>query len=389
MKIALVFESLGIGGIERTGVDYAHIFQELGHEVELYNLTPNANEMEPRFPDQCRIYHKFLPEVLLPDRYFNGVKRWWWGKYVYPLLYLITSALLYLFRLTMGRRPHYDLAIAFSGHFRDLTFVSRSFIKSKKKLAWLHGGSLMDNMVASSAYGDIYRKLKNICTLTSYGDATVLLRNIALRGLSIHKIYNPIHLEPDETDDDFIAELKNTYGDFLLMVGRFDPDKDQKTVIYAYQKLVTEHRLQNRLLFVGGGSTLEECRALVHSLGLDEQITFFGTRQDVANFYSAATLAIHSSPAEGLGLVLIEAMKYRLPVVATDSPPGVREVLGHDEYGLICQVGNPADLAQKILRMLNDPALYQHYQEQGQKRLQDFSYEQIRAQMAEILLQLK
>ena len=55
MKIALVFESLGIGGIERTGVDYAHIFQELGHEVELYNLTPNANEMEPRFPDQCRI----------------------------------------------------------------------------------------------------------------------------------------------------------------------------------------------------------------------------------------------------------------------------------------------------------------------------------------------
>ncbi|MCI8280129.1 MAG: glycosyltransferase [Lachnospiraceae bacterium] len=389
MKAALVFQSLGIGGVERVGVEYAHMFQELGYEVDIYNLDPSATEMEPRFPKGAHIYHKYLPEFLLPDRYFNGVKRWWWGKYAYPLLYLGTSILLYLYRFTMGRRRSYDISVAFSGHFRDLTFVSRNFIKGKKKTAWLHVGSLMDNMVASSAYGDIYRKLKNICTLSSDGDYRVLLRNIALRDLNIHRIYNPLRLEQEKLDTDFIQELKDTYGDFLLMVGRFDPDKDQKTVILAYHKLYQEHNLPNKLVFVGGGSTLAECRSLAESLGLSHQITFFGPRQDVANFYSAAHLALHSSPAEGLGVVLLEAMKYRLPVVATDSPPGVREVLGHDEYGLTCRVGDYEDMAEKILRMLTDPSLYEHYQKQGQKRIVDFSYEKIREELARILDELK
>ncbi len=389
MKAALVFQSLGIGGVERVGVAYAQMFQELGYEVDIYNLEPSANEMEPSFPEGCHIYHKYVPEVLLPDRYFNGVKRWWWGKYAYPILYLGTSSLLYLYRLTMGKRRTYDIAVAFSGHFRDLTFVSRNFIKGRKKIAWLHVGSLMDNMVASSAYGDIYRKLKNICTLSSDGDYRVLLRNIALRELNIRRIYNPLRLEQNEADAAFVRELKETYGDFLLMVGRFDPDKDQKTVIYAYEKLYQKHGVRNKLVFVGGGSTLEECRALADALGLSNQIVFFGSRQDVANFYSAARLALHSSPAEGLGVVLLEAMKYRLPVVATDSPPGVREVLGNDEYGLTCHVGDPLDMAEKIFRMLTEPDLYDHYQKQGQKRIVDFSYEKIRDELSRILSELK
>lgn len=388
MNVALVFQSLGIGGIERVGLEYAHLFLDLGYDVDIYNLTPGTDQMEARFPKECRFFHKHVPEVLLPDRYFNGVKRWWWGKYVYPPIYLGASLLLYLYRLTMGRRRSYDITIAFSGHFRDLTFVSRNFIKGKKKIGWLHG-SLMDYMIASSAYGDIYRKLKNICTLSSSGQHTVLHRNIFLRDLNIHQIYNPIHLDADDTQPEVIRELKQKYGDFLLMVGRFDEDKDQKTVIHAYDRLYRQHGICNRLVLVGDGSTLAECKALAVSLGLSEQIIFTGTRQDVGNFYSAARLCLHSSPTEGLPTVLLEAMKYRLPIVATDSPPGVDEILVRDSYGLTCRVGDPEDMAEKILLLLTDSEKYEYYRQQGQKRIQDFSYETIREQLAQLLPTLK
>lgn len=388
MNVALVFQSLGIGGIERVGLEYARLFLDLGYDVDIYNLSPDTTQMEANFPKECHFYHKLLPEVLLPDRYFNGVKRWWWGKYVYPVIYLGTSALLYLYRFTMGRRKTYDITIAFSGHFRDLTFVSRNFIKGKKKMAWLHG-SLIDYMVSSSAYGDIYRKLGNICTLSSNGQNTVLHRNTFLRDLNIHQIYNPIHLDTSDVDSAYVAELKQQYGDFLLMVGRFDADKDQKTVIHAYHQLYTQHGIRNKLVLVGDGTTLAECRKLVESLGLSEQIIFTGTRQDVGNFYSAATLCLHSSPAEGLPTVLLEAMKYQLPIVATDSPPGVDEILVRDSYGLTCKVGDSPDMAEKILLLLTDSEKYEYYRKQGQKRIQDFSYETIRRQLADILSTLK
>lgn len=388
MKVALVFQSLGIGGIERVGLEYSRLFLDLGYEVDIYNLTPEANQMEVRFPKECGIYHKYLPEFMLPDRYLNGVKRWWWGKYVYPIIYLGTSALLYLFRLTMGARKTYDITIAFSGHFRDLTFVSRSFIKGRKKIAWLHG-SLMDYMISSSAYGDIYRKLGNICTLSSQNQQVVLHRNIFLRNLNIHRIYNPISLSTDDLEPSFVKELNETYGDFLLMVGRFDTDKDQKTVIEAYRQLYRQGHISNKLLFVGDGPTISDCKKLVHKYHLQEQIFFLGTRQDVGNFYAAAKLFVHSSPTEGLPTVLLEAMKYGVPIVATNSPPGVNEILENDTYGLTCPVGDSKGLADKINLILRDPDLYEHYKKQGQTRIQDFSYDRIRDQLNMILQHLK
>ena len=58
MKAALVFQSLGIGGIERVGVEYARLFQDLGYEVDIYNLTPGTEQMEASFPKGCTFHHK-------------------------------------------------------------------------------------------------------------------------------------------------------------------------------------------------------------------------------------------------------------------------------------------------------------------------------------------
>lgn len=388
MRVAMVFDGLGFGGIERVGVDYARIFQKMGYQIDVYNLKPALTDMEKEFPEGCRILHKKMPDLIIPDRYMLAVKRWRWGKYLYPFLYAGSSALMYLYRLFNGRRQKYDLTIAFSGHFRDLTYVAYNFIKGEKKMCWLHG-ALMEYLASSCTYGDLYRKIHNLCVLSEDRQESAILVNQYLAGLNIHQMYNPIPDERGVMDDKFRQELEEKYGDYLLMVGRFEADKDQKTVIEARKILSEKYNQHPKLVFVGGGSTLSECKKYAHTLGLEEEVIFMGPRYDVQNFYTTAYISVHSSPAEGLPTVLLESMKYGVPIVATDSPPGVTEILKNDRYGLRCAVADPEDMAEKINELLSDEQKRQYYIQQGRKRIGDFSYATIEKKLRDMIAELK
>ena len=171
---------------------------------------------------------------------------------------------------------------------------------------------------------------------------------------------------------------KKRYGDFLLMVGCFEKDKDQKTVIKAIKVLWEKYHMTSNMIFVGAGSTLDECILFAVEMEVDNQIVFMGARSDVNNYYAATKLFIHSSPAEGLPTVLLEAMKFSLPIVATNSPPGVEGILQSGKYGVQCSIGNAEEMAQKVSEMLTDNCLYEEYSSKSLERLQAFQYETIR-----------
>lgn len=388
MKVALVFDGLGIGGIERVGVNYAKLFLDLGYEVDVYNLKPQNTAMIKEFDSRCNIISKKMPDLILPDRYMLMVKRWRWGKYLYPPVYVATTILLYLYRLLMGRRKKYDLTVAFAGHFRDLTFVAYNFVRGEKKLCWLHG-ALADYLVSSCTYGDLYRNVKNLCVLSRANEIGAMVSNRYLENLNITQIYNPMMNESKEIDDEKVAGLKKDFGEYILMVGRFAEDKDQKTVIYAVKELVEKYHRTEKMVFVGDGSTLEECKRLTEELGLQGQIAFEGARYDVQNYYMGAKMFVHSSPAEGLPTVLLEAMRYDVPIVATDSLPGVTEILRNNIYGVKCDVANPEDMAEKMNEMLSDDGKRQHYIRMGQQRLKDFSEGKIREELKKIIENLQ
>ena len=91
MRIALVFDGLGVGGIERVGIHYSKLLHKMGHKVYIYNLKPECKEMEKMFSIDSEIFHYKVPRFLLPDYYMLMVKRWRWGKYLYPWVYLGVS----------------------------------------------------------------------------------------------------------------------------------------------------------------------------------------------------------------------------------------------------------------------------------------------------------
>lgn len=389
MKVALVFDGLGFGGIERVGINYARLFEELGYEVDIYNLKPEKNEMEKELDGKYKIFHYKYSNLFMPDYYMLIVKRWRWGKYAYPLIYIISSILMYGYRLLLGKRKKYDITIAFSGHFRDLSFVAYDFIRGRKKLCWLHG-ALMEYLVLSCTFGNLYERIKNLCVLSEDRQEAALDANkFLIKKLNICKIYNPINTNKKEIDKEKCKKIRDIFGDYILMIGRFELDKDQKTVIRAYKILKEKYGRTEKMVFVGDGSTLTECEALAKKLGLHKDVYFAGAQYDVENYYSTARVFVHSSKAEGLPTVLLEAMVYEVPIVATDSPPGVSEILGNNQYGLKCAIANPEDMAAKLYGMLSDNKLYDRNVEYEKRRIMEFDYNNIKKQLSKVLEQLR
>lgn len=389
MKIAMVFDGLGVGGIERVGIDYAKLLVNAGHEVDVVNLQPEKHEMASMLPEECSYRKCSFGIAFQPDLFAALLKRAW-GKYVYPLAFLSSSILLYARKAfaCIRHRKRYDVAIAFSGHLRDLTYVAYGLVRSRGKLAWAHG-AIEDYLLLSYGFAFLYERVKNICVLSEAGQSRALECFPRLSSvLNIFHLYNPISPEPFNLDLEKQKRIEDDWNRPLVMVGRFDVDKDQATVIKAMDILRSVYRLRPHLIFVGDGPTRSICESLASDLDLTEHIHFLGMQHDVDNYFLASSVALHSSPAEGLPTVVLEAMRDGTPVLATNSQPGVPEILGDSEYGMTCKIGDPADMAKKIELLLSNENLRQEFADKGKRRVKDFSPEIIGEKLESILISL-
>lgn len=387
MKIAMVFDAMLYGGIERVGINYIRLLKNMGHEVTVFILNPNEIEgIINDIPSDCKIIKRKFSSLLCPERYWYIAKRWWWGKFVFPLVFVILRAILELYKLTYNYNK-YDVSIAFAGHTSDLSFVAYDFIKSNKKIAWLHGG-LYSYMIISPGYERLYRKIKNLVVLNELVQNECLLFNkYLIHDIRIKKIYNPSYIREQEIDEKLVLELRKRYGDFILMVARINAPKNHKALIKAVEILKNKYGVNKNLVFVGDGPLRDEIEEYVLSTNVKDNCFFVGTQTAPQNYYVAAKLFVLSSFSEGLPTVLVEAAAFGLPLVSSDT--SVKEILGNNEYGLICPIDDPDAMANTIYNMLTDRILYEKYSAASLKRFEDFTPQVIEQQLNDLLENLK
>nr|WP_275581283.1 glycosyltransferase [Enterococcus lemanii] len=227
-------------------------------------------------------------------------------------------------------------------------------------------------MLISKAYGILYNKIKKIVVLSTDGQEEVLIYNKWLN-LDIYKLYNPISFTEKKVDIEKIKYLKEKYGSFFLVVSRMSPQKDPYTIIDSMEILSKKYDINNNVLFLGNGPEMSKVKEYARKTSISHLINFLGNVSDVENYYSSAQLFIHSSPLEGLPTVLLESLYFEVPIVATDSKPGVREILGNNEYGRICPVGDSKAMAREISSLLSDEKIYNKYKSLSKDRADDFS----------------
>ena len=154
--------------------------------------------------------------------------------------------------------------------------------------------------------------------------------------------------------------------DVLLAVGRLVPEKDFPTLLRAFARL---ERPSARLIILGKGPEEARLKALSKELGIANRVTLAGYSKEPWRFYSQAKCFVLSSLSEPFGNVVVEAMAYGLPIVATASA-GPQEILRHGKFGRIVAAGSDLQLAHAIADTLEhpgDPA-------QRRRRADDFSF---------------
>jgi glycosyltransferase involved in cell wall biosynthesis len=103
-------------------------------------------------------------------------------------------------------------------------------------------------------------------------------------------------------------------------------------------------------------------------LGLEGAVRFLGYQAEVAPILAASDLLVLPSRAEGLPVVLLEAMALARPVIAA-RVGGVPEVIRDGENGLLVAPGAPNELADRVLGLLADPAAAERLGNAGRRQV--------------------
>ncbi len=173
---------------------------------------------------------------------------------------------------------------------------------------------------------------------------------LALRD-HIVRVYNgsaPVEVLPP-------ADCPPRSGFTILFVGRLAPIKDLPTLVNAVA-LALPRVPGLSLWLVGDGAVRQQLEDLVAGLGIAGNVTFWGERHDVAQFFSVADLFSMSSLSEGLPMSLLQAMSAGLPALVTQVG-GMAEVVEYANCGLRIPAGDSAAMADAIVQLASDPAL--------------------------------
>jgi glycosyltransferase involved in cell wall biosynthesis len=111
-----------------------------------------------------------------------------------------------------------------------------------------------------------------------------------------------------------------------------------------------------------------ELKSLVSDLGLTEQVIFTGFRRDVHKILAAIDLFTMPSFEEPFGMVFLEAMAMKKPVVALDSG-GTPEVVEHGKSGFLSSPQDVEHLASNIISLIKNPELCVQMGEYGRQRV--------------------
>lgn len=160
-------------------------------------------------------------------------------------------------------------------------------------------------------------------------------------------IYNGVELKPALPPEQHLPET-------IVMVANLRPVKAIPTLIRAAAQVVKE-RPKAKFRIIGEGPDRLELQALINSLGLQRNFEMPGSTNDVHAAIANATIGVLTSSSEGFANSLLEYMRAALPMVAT-KVGGNDEIVEEGVNGFLVGADDSAGLAERILRLLNNPS---------------------------------
>lgn len=228
----------------------------------------------------------------------------------------------------LKKKHHIDIAISFmqlANYFNILSkgeekviltthSVNSEYAKYEKSVFWAE-----ETFRQLYQYADLITFPSDFCRndwLKHYGDQNGITRTV----------YNPVHMMQ--------VQASESKENIVIAVGRMHSIKRQWHLIKAFC-LVKEKCPDSRLILLGEGELRPKLEMLVKQFGLTEDVEMPGNVKNVQDYLARAKVFVMTSRYEAMPCSVLEALSAGVPVVACDSPGGIRE-----ELGIPCEPGD-------------------------------------------------
>lgn len=161
----------------------------------------------------------------------------------------------------------------------------------------------------------------------------------------------------------------------VIMPAALDASKDPLTFVRAID-IARRSVTDLHVLLLGEGEMRAELEREVSERGLAGMLGLPGHRRDVDALLAAADVVALTSRREALGTVLLDALAFGRPIVAT-AAGGIPEIVEPAGAGLLVPVGDAEAFAGALVRVLTDPGLAQRIAAAGRTRAADFDVAEV------------
>jgi len=328
-KILNFIPNFSFGGVETTNINLSETLIKFGYEVELLtNDYQIVNESEylnnVKSLGKSRMFFCLIPLA----KHINNTK---------PDLIICSQFYANIIVL---------LACLISSYKNKIILCERvPVFENLKKI------SILKRSVIKFLIKTLYKKADKI-VCNSYGTKNDLSKITDVKNSVV--IYNPV------LNDSILSQSKSTVKDFvfdkrtkyLITVSRIAEERNIIELINIFNLLPNKKNIQ--LLIIGDGPLLDECKSKVKQLNLANKIHFFGYQSNPYKYLSRSHIYLSAAKWEGMGNSIIEALLFRLYVIAYDSPGGVSEMLEDGKFGSLIPSGNRKKFVSDLIKNLNN-----------------------------------
>lgn len=312
-KLLFFQPSLRAGGAERFSLDLAKTLREKGYEISFLLFADGGYFLE-------EAQNNNFPTVVLKKNFKLDLVNLWRAKKEIAKI-----------------KP--DIIVCRLG-----ANLYGPYIKGRAKILAIEDNvNLDENKLMTYLKSLAYKKTDKIVAV-SKTVASDIADRYNLNPKQIEVIYNGLDFNR------FPQYLKKINSvPLLVSVGRLEPQKNYPLLLKALAEIKTSFKCQ----IAGEGSQKKLLQTMILDLDLSEKVSLVGLKKNIGEFLSAADAFVLPSLWEGLGIVILEAGYYGLPIVASDIP-SICEVIS-ERNGYLFKSNNQNDLKDKLEYVLGNP----------------------------------
>lgn len=357
MKIAIFTDSFypQINGVVTSIVDLSKGMANYGHKV--FIIAPEDGDIIDEFQ------YKNIEVLRIPAvdaSFYDGFK---WSSIMHKptyqrlkkenidIVHFMTPITVSVFGILVGKMLKKPIIGTYHTFISEITYL---------KQFWPNAGTFHQKV--SWKYTNAYYNRAHLITIPTENAKKELKKNGCR--IDVEVVSNGIKLDSfDNTHSKDIKKQLNPHGDLILYVGRVSPEKNMEVLLEAF-KAVCKVDKTTKLLVIGGGPSLEDCKTFVQEHDMEERVIFTGliptAQVKKGGYFGAAKFFVTASTTETQSITVLEAEANGLPCIGPDAN-GIPNVIENNRNGYIVKPHNSKELSEAMLKLLLDDDICEEF----------------------------